>query len=213
MTFANLDYIVRAIIGQDAQVNSVQLLRDGENDFIERTWCLEKIYLVNTTTLNSGTLAALYNLPSDFVKELRVEWNGEKVEKSIYNTENFIYNSSGELYTGTPLRYWIEGNQIRWMPQPSAHGYWGMWYIYYNTATGTDPIIPSIEHRKLANYAIYRAFEIMGKHELAEKYRNLYLQDTSAVYQRYKARRGKQRRLSTMSDTDYVNLYQTVVTE
>ncbi len=213
-TFSELDYRVRSIIRQAAQPDVTKLLREGENDYIERTWCLEKVYVVNTSDLNEGTLAALYDLQSDFIHEFRVEWNGTKITKDYLNNPAMIYKSDGTPWIGTPIQYLIEGNQMRFLPKPSAHGYWGMWYVYYNTSTSVEsPIIPSIEHAKLVNYAIYRYFEMIGEFDKSERYRSLYLQDTAAAFQRYKSRRGKQRRFRSSISTAYINRVQTTVTE
>jgi len=192
MTFAALASYVTRITGA-VPFDIIALLREAENDFIERTLCHWKHDLVLTSTLNGGTLSDTYTLPSGFVRFLKFEWEGVLINpaNSLHNT--WIYNSSGELRTGTPEAYQIEEDDFRLIPKPSAHGYMGRWYVYYNTSTdGTSPVIPDIEQKKIRDYAIYTVFEMLGQFDKAQYYQEKYLNECAATYAKYKDMMKKQ---------------------
>jgi hypothetical protein len=196
-TFAELEDIARRTIGQEPNVNVQTLLREAENDYCERTWCKEKIDVIDTSTTNSGILSATYALPSDFIREFRIEWNGSKLEKAhIKDGSLLIYDTADNYMVGWPESYLIENGLLRIIPKMSGHGYIGRWYAVKNTDTASvSPIIPEIEHLKLVNYAVYYWYEMNGIYDKAQYYENKYLRDCSAAYTRYKARRGRQARL------------------
>lgn len=196
MTFEAIEAIVRRRIGQGANFDVIGMLREAENDFCRRTYCKETIDSVLTSTLNSGTLSPTYSLPSGFLREFRLEWDGVKLEKAHIKGGSFIYDSDGSVVTGTPSAYWLENNLIRLVPQPSSHGYLNRWYAAENIVTdGDSPVIPSIEHRKLVNYVVAEWHEINSDFKLADRYRAQYLQDCSDAYFFYRSRRGKQKRI------------------
>jgi hypothetical protein len=196
-TFAQLEDIARRTIGQEPVLNVQTLLREAENDYCERTWCKEKIDVIDTSTTNSGILSATYALPSDFIREFRIEWNGSKLEKAhLKDGSLLIYDTADNYMVGWPESYLIENSLLRIIPKMSGHGYIGRWYAVKNTDTASvSPIIPEIEHLKLVNYAIYNYFEMNGDYDRAQYYKQQYLTDTASAYSRYKARRGKQARL------------------
>jgi hypothetical protein len=198
MTFTDLEFMVRRVIGQSIQIDVIALLREAENDFIESTHCYETIDSVDTDTLGNpvGTLSATYDLPAGFVEELRFEWDGRLLAKAHRKSPIWLMDTSGAEFTGRPMSYWVENGKIRFLPKPSSHGQWGRWYISRNMVTnGTSPVIPTLEHKVLANYAIKIFFEIRGEFEKAEYYENKYLVDCSNAYERYKRQRGDQKRL------------------
>ena len=194
MTFAEIARIVNRQIGRSAQFDVIQTLREAENDNIERTFCTQTIETVSTEDLNDGTLSDTYELPDDFVEEFRMEWNGVKLGKASIKSPIWAFDSSGEPNTGTPTEYWIENDEIRFILKPSSHGYWGRWYCHKNTSSViASPIIPSIEHRNLANYAIYIYFEMPGSFDQvkAAYFKNQYLIDCGNAYEKYKEQRGE----------------------
>ena len=196
MTFAEIEMLVRRRIGQGASFDVIGMLREAENDFCRRTYCKETIDSVLTSTLNSGTLSPTYDLPSGFLREFRLEWDGVKLEKAHIKGGSIVYESDGTTVTGTPTAYWIENSLIRLVPEPSAHGYLARWYASENIVTdGASPVIPSIEHRKLVNYVVAEWHEINADFNLADRYRAQYLQDCSDAFFFYRSRRGKQKRI------------------
>jgi hypothetical protein len=307
MLYTAIESIVRRAITEDAIFNVTSVLREAENDFIERTWCYQKFQLLNTgedlaptfastnwtatngwsadgvdtqitkvanvsvgTITPSGTgatpvigdtytitivasaasgtitytyggvsgtaitattiedeitalttdkliitgtgastatitsitiqrtLEATYGLPSGFIKDLRVEWDGEVIRKTGILNERLIYETDGTLFESTPTSYFIDNDRLRLIPKPNQDGYLGLWYVGTNTSeTGTSPVIPSNEHAKLANYVIARFLETEGRFDEAQYYEQKYLQDCSGAYQKYKNQRGVQRRLIT----------------
>lgn len=198
MTYVSIGEIIKAIIGEDIQFNITSYLRFAENDFIERTLCLYKYDSVNTEDLNEGALAATYTIPAGFIRFLKFEWEGNLILPAHLLSGIKIYQSDGDLLEGTPQAYQLEGETFRLIPMPSAHGYMTRWYVYKNTATdGTSPIIPSLEHEKLANYVVYKFYQMKDSFDVekAEYFRALYKEDCANVYQRYKKRIAKQLRL------------------
>jgi len=199
MTFATLKNYVTRITGPLAY-EYVALLREAENDFIERTFCIWKHDLVNTSSLNGGTLSDTYALPTGFVQFLKFEWEGTPIPPANILHNVWIYNSDGSLRTGTPEAYQIEPDNFRLIPKPSSHGYMGRWYVYYQTSTADSPIIPTIEHKKIPNYVIWQILEMESekKPELLQKaiyYKEAYLDECSSTYQKYKNMIRKQLRI------------------
>jgi len=307
MLYTAIESIVRRVITENAAFNVVPVIREAENDFIERTWCYQKFQLLNTSealaptfastnwtatngwsadgvdtqltkvanasvgtitpsgtgatpvigdtytivitaTAASGTLTYTYGgvsgtaitattitdeitalttdrliitgtgaataaitdltirrtlkptyaLPSGFIKDLRVEWDGVVIRKTGILNEQLIYQTDGTLFESTPTSYFIDSDRLRLIPSPNQDGYLGLWYVASNIdESGTSPVIPSNEHAKLANYVIARFLETKGRFDEAQYYEQKYIQDCSSVYQKYKNQRGVQRRLIT----------------
>lgn len=201
MTFAALVSVVTRITGV-VSYNIIALLREAENDFIERTLCLWKHDLVLTSSLNGGVLSDTYAQPTGFVQFLKFEWEGVPIQPANELHNTWIYNSDGTLRTGTPEAYQMEGETFRLIPKPSAHGYMGRWYVYYNTVTdGASPAIPTLEHNKIPNYVLWKAFEMMGEFDKAQYYKEAYLDECSSTYQKYKNMIRKQLRIYEYSSS------------
>jgi len=179
------------VITQEYNVDTVNVLRNVENYFIENTNCTEELLNVLSSTMNEGVLAALYDLPEDFIREYRVEWNGIKLDRnSKATTEDRIYNYENVLRVGTPTDYLIEDNQIRLMPKPTSHNYLNIWYCKKNTSLiGTSPIIPAQDHTKLVNGAIEIIFRIKDNDTRADRYKKLFERDLKLAYQKYSKQR------------------------
>jgi hypothetical protein len=202
MLFTALEPFVRRRIGQDVILNIDTLLRDAENDYCRRTWCKEKIDSLSTLAQNAGVLAPTYALPSDFVREFRIEWNGIPLDKAHIREQSQIYDSALNNITGTPTRYWIENGYIRLIPMPSSHGYLTRWYAIYNTDTDSlSPIIPDLEQKYLCDYVIADYFE--GEDFNKQNfYWSRYRMNCHNSYVFYRARRAKQKRIA---DATYQN--------
>lgn len=155
-----------------------------------------------------GTLTldpqATYDLPSDFCKEIRVEWDGIKLHPIATASPVSIHQNDGiSEYTGTPCNYWIEEGIIRLLLKPPSHGILKIWYIYINTATdGTSPIIPSEDHNKLVNGAIVKMMEMNGQEVRATYYQGKWDKDIEDTYWKYKMRRAKQSHVTDVNDIE-----------
>jgi len=155
-----------------------------------------------------GTLTldpqATYALPSDFCKELRVEWDGVKLSPLATGEPYTIHQNDGiSEYTGTPSNYWIEEGVIRLLLKPSSHGIIKIWYVYINTDTSSaSPAIPSDEHAKLVNGAIARMCEFCGNENRAQYYTNKYDNDIEDTFWKYKNRRNKQSHVTDVNDVE-----------
>ena len=204
-TFAELETIVRSRIpnGQSIVFSFDSLLREAENDYCERTWCLEKIDVVDTTTVGGGVISPTYAFPvnssneSEFLREFRIEWNGTPLVKAHIKDKSLtVYDGANNYETGEPEQYLITNGLLRLNPMPSGHGYIGRWYAIKNTdVDSVSPAIPELEHRNLVNYALFTWYEIDEKFDKAQYFKQQYLTACSAAYVRYKNRRGKQTRL------------------
>jgi len=194
-TFTELASLVTAIT-EDYNIDTNTILCKAENDFIEKTNCTEAFSNVNSNTLNlaneldpdSGVLSDLYDLPSAFVREYRVEWNGYqliKVSKAFYDR---IYNTENAIRTGTPTEYLIENEHIRLLPKPTSHSYLSFWYCIRNLAVAS-PIIHLIDQEKIIDYAIARVLEINGREDRALYYWQKYNANVIKTYNKYKAQR------------------------
>jgi len=153
-----------------------------------------------------GTLTldpqSTYALPNDFVKELRIEWNGVRIYPIATASPASIHRKDGiSEYTGTPQNYWIEEGEIRLLLKPSSHGIIKIWYVYSNTDnSSTSPIIPSAEQRKLINGAIAKMLEFNKEENRASYYRKLYEDDIEETYWKYKNRHSKQTHVMDVND-------------
>jgi hypothetical protein len=205
VTFVELEAIVRRRIGQSPVIDVDALLREAENEFCERTLCLEVIDTYSTLAWSSGAFSPTYPVPSGFIREFRVEWNGIKLEKGHIKDQSWIYNSDATATTGIPSRYWIENGYFRLLPANSAHGWMTRWYATTNTDTDSlSPVIPSLEHKKLVNRVLAEWFDMQGEPNVSDRYMARFLQDCSDTYYKYKFRRGKQRRISDAAYSDGV---------
>ncbi len=194
MTFATLKNNVTrktGVLGYDF----ISLLREAENEFIEKTHCLWKHDKVSTEDLNEGTLSDTYDLPTGFTgyEFIKLEWEGNKIEPVHEKSGVEIYRSSGVLKTGIPAAYQIEGTTYRLIPKPSSHGYMGRWYHYYQTATADSPIIPVVEHRSLAYYVIFTVFEMEKKYDQATIYENRWEKEIQAATKKYNIMKANQK--------------------
>jgi len=205
MTYDELVHLV-TIITDDFNIDNIALLRNAENDFIIKTLCTQQLSTVDTTLVNGGVLTALYAVPTGFVREWRLEWNGVKLSQHPQFSEEIIYNSENELYTGTPVQYWIEATKIRLIPMPSEHGKINIWNTYYNTSKfDTYPIIPLTEQRLIVNHVIATVFEKHGEFEKANYYWNKYDADCKKIYHKYLNRRNTQTRIIDVDDSGSIN--------
>jgi len=187
MTYAQIQNRIRLII--DLSIDYISLIRDAENEFIRKSNCTQKMSTIDTSTL---TLTNIYTLPTDFVEETRVEWEGTALTKMHQgSTEEYVYDMSDNIAVGWIEKYWIESGSIRLNAKPSANGKFRIWHSYINEVTnGTSPIIPINDHDYLQNYVfsiiyqmetnpfkdVNRAFAYKAQFEKDARMRNLFYQ-------------------------------------
>jgi hypothetical protein len=171
------------------------LLRDAENEFIRETDCIFQIQEIDTEDVNGGVLTNIYDLDTLFLNELRVEFDGRKLDPYSMGTITALTDTDNENITGYPQYYWIEGTQIRFDREPIEHGIIKIWYSYRDTSMILpSPIIPTPEHKFLPDFAIAKIFEANGDDKRADRfYAKFYAkcQETKAKYasQRFKQER------------------------
>lgn len=130
-------------------------INEGLRRFVRETLCLYDTY---TTTSVSGTAA--YSLPADSL-------NPPKVHHVMYDDhvlEPMNYLETRDLNpfltnTGTPLGFYINGNQVYLYPVPDSAK--ELKIVYYKkpaelSADDDVPEIPEEFHEALANYAAYQ---------------------------------------------------------
>jgi len=183
------------MVGHDV----IALLRDGENDFIENTFCTEDYQEIDTADEGLGPL---FDLPANFLNEIRIEWDGTKLDRINKKLSVAIYNTNNTVRTGYREGYMIEGDdangtyKLRIVPKQTSTKVIGIWYTYRQTATDAEsPIIPAVEHKKLVNYAIAEILESEDKFDKAMFYHDKYEADCIKTYRKYKMRRYKQKRI------------------
>jgi len=218
MTFAQIHKYITLKTGT-LNYDLTALLRDAEYEFILRTHCLIKPYSIDTDV--SG-LSATYSTPSDFLALVRAEWKGVPLTILHQKTNDLIYKTDGDEYTGVPAKIGIENDEsddtqkFRLIPEPSASGIITMMYVYYNTTTdGTSPIIPAIEHRKLANYVIKEIFEAeaMTRSEAeaaallqkAQVFENKWEAILASAYSKYRKQHFSQRRIKDVVGSEGID--------
>ena len=185
-TFTELAKRVR--INLSDPIDKVAIFREAEDNFIERTQCTEELYELDTSSV--GSINDLYDLPSGFVKAHRVSWKGCRLEEIPQGTRASIYQTDNNVYTGWPLHYWFEDEQIRLIPKPTEHATLRIWYTKYNaTRTSASPIIPTLEQYKLVNYVNAHLSDLNGDMSKADKYRGLYERDVRMTRVKYKNQR------------------------
>lgn len=152
---------------------------------------------VTGMTIKADQIPYLVALPSDFVKEFRLEYRGIVLEPLNINADAEITRSTGLIQTGTPYFYWIEGTNIQIIPKPLQEGLLRLWYTYYNTDdTTTSPIIPTSEHYKLTNHTLGVIYEMDQKHNIADRYFANFERSCQSTRLIYAQRRHKQRRIA-----------------
>ncbi len=179
----------------------IKLAREAENEFIEYSHCNSTFTQLNTSVLNGGVLSDLYDIPSGFIEELRIRWDGFQLTPIHQKTDVRLRDSSDTLITGLPRNYWIEDEQIRLIPTPSSHGIIDFWYVLYNTSTsGASPIIPTIEHRKLSDYVVGTVKETDGEEVKAKYYLERFYAYAADAKVKYEFQRNKQSRIYNVVD-------------
>ena len=140
---------------------------------------------------------AKYELPDDFVKELRVEFDGRKLDPLPQSVALSVHKSDGETeYTGYPYEYWITEGKIRLLLKSTKHGILKIWYSYKNTeADSTSPVIPTTEHIKLIDYAIASVLELKEQESRAIHYLNKYQNHIINTAMKYRSQRMRQVRI------------------
>jgi hypothetical protein len=127
-----------------------------------------------TASFRSGFL---FDLPADFVDYERVEWKGMPLRALNQGDYPWVSETSAtELRTGEVVGCWIEGRRLRLLPAPSDSSTIIMLYAYYNTESSpTSPVIPSLYHQFMADYAISYQLESQGDESRANRYLEKYL--------------------------------------
>lgn len=194
MTYTQIEELVKLVTGNIA-LNLRTLLLNVENEFIEETFCTQAEETLVTSDLNGGVLSERYDLPADFLIDYVVHWDGYPIINDSIQNQDSIFDTSGEIIDGCVYRYLIEDDQIRLMPKPSQHGRIHIWYCKKNTATtGTSPIIPATEHRKLANGVIRDVYKVEEFENIqkAEYYDAKFKEDLDKAYSQYYRQRNSQ---------------------
>jgi len=152
---------------------------------------------ITDMTIEASEIPHLIALPSDFVKEFRIEYRGIVLEPLNISTSGKITKSTGLIQTGTPYFYWIEGTNIQIVPKPLQEGILRLWYCYYNIDdTTTSPIIPATEQYKIINHTLGIIYEMDQKHDIADRYYMKFEEDVVNTRLIYAQRRHKQTRIS-----------------
>jgi len=151
---------------------------------------------VSGLTIEADQIPHLIALPSDFIKEFRIEYRGIPLEPLNIGSDAEITKSTGLIQTGTPYFYWIEGTNIQIIPKPLQTGLLRIWYCYYQTDdTTTSPIIPTSEHYKLINHCVAILYELDQKPDMADRYYAKFERDVQTTRLIYAQRRHRQRRI------------------
>ena len=162
----------------DAQI--LGFLNEGQNDAIAATLCIQKAYVVDTS---SGSV--YYDLPSDFIQIMRVTSDDQRLEeKSPAKLD--IANTEWELETGEPLNYFINFSsrtKIGIYPYPNSNSSTETLKIeYYAQAdtmvAGSTPFNGITEftpfHHMLSYYAAAQMGYIDGLIGQADRYFQRY---------------------------------------
>jgi hypothetical protein len=106
----------------------------------------------------------MFDLPSDYAGWVRVEWRGSQINPINQNDYDFSAQTDGfQLLEGSAYTFWIEGDRFRLVPAPTDTSAIVMAYSNYDTTTTpTSPIIPTLYHKYLIDYAIATMLEVAG---------------------------------------------------
>jgi hypothetical protein len=128
----------------------IQLLKEAE---LEMT---RKCNMYEDTRRFTCSGAESYGLPSNYKQILFIQYNGDKLHP--IGEGEVPYNSSGDVQTGTPSGYFIRNNGIHLNYKPSSGTlkltYYGTVENIQDTSSTPSPIVPSMYHRDLCDYAI-----------------------------------------------------------
>lgn len=125
-------------------------LNDAERQFCRKTeYSIKKDASITTA---SGTRE--YTLPSDFLHEVAVFWNGRRMAWT--DLEDTIHEDGDQ--SGEPTAYYIEGGKIGFEDVPTSAQ--TVTIVYYSIGgamaqTSDTPIVPTEHHMLLVAYACY----------------------------------------------------------
>jgi len=136
-------------------------------------------------------------LPTDFVKEYKVEYGNYVLQPLHKDGYANLYTASSIIGDSQPYNYWIEGDYLHIEPRPSDPDTLRLWYHYYQTDdTSTSTIIPSIDEYKIVNHTIGLLYDMDQKPELANLYYSRFENDVMEGRYKYALRQHKQWRIS-----------------
>lgn len=156
-TIRNQVYETTAAFYTDAEIYSY--MWQAEQDLAEITKSTE----AKDTSVTSSTGTQLYNVPSTVAYIHRVEWDGVKLKKIDLTEEDALdFNQYGSTkQQGSPNFYFQWGNQIGLYPVPNDAKNVTMYYYAEPsviTSASTAFTLPSILHRYIPDYALYRMY-------------------------------------------------------
>jgi hypothetical protein len=192
---------------QQHPVDLIALLQLAENEFIRLSDCTFKHTVIDTSTVNEGVLQEAYTLPSDFLREFRIEINGQYLETEHIQSRYSLHDSSAQVRTGsTPGLYRIEGMTIRLIPALSAHAKIIIWHSYLDVNPGTSPIILTDEQMLLQDWVIAKLYETDGNIKMAQYYLTKFEANAVQTASKHNLRRNKQTRIADATNADSDNV-------
>ena len=128
-----------------------QYLVDAQEDFILETNCLDR-WKWFYVAAGLGYI----ELPSDFVKLNRAEFEGYILKPTDVGQVPSIYDASETAIPGVPGRYYQQGNSLYLYPQDSTAGWAAVWYVYNpNVLVDSDTDYRKLGYDALTAHSIY----------------------------------------------------------
>jgi len=192
---------------QQHPVDLTALLKLAENEFIRLSDCTFKYTIIDTSIVNEGVLQEAYTLPSDFLREFRIEINGHYLETEHIQSRYAIHDSSAQVRTSsTPGLYRIEGMTIRLIPALSAHTKIIIWHSFLDVTPVTSPIILAEEQMFLQDWVISKLYETDGNIKMAQYYYDKFKENAAQTATKHNLRRNKQTRIADATNADSDNV-------
>jgi len=111
-------------------------LMEAQEDFILRTGCLTKHRAIHVQYplgdyLNpTPPLPTYVNLPADFIRVLRIEWNGQKLLPMTKQYMKSCMLADETFKFGVPTHYYSVGRKLHLYPAPASADSVNIWYVY-----------------------------------------------------------------------------------
>ena len=149
MTFDNLADRCLLFVEERKQM-IIELLKEAELEITR------KCNMYEDTREFTCDGSASYGLPSNYKQVIFLQYDGYKLFP--IQEDDIAYGSDGQIEDGEPSGYFIRNNGFHLDQKPTSGilrlSYYGTVDGVQDVATDPSPIIPTMYHRDLCNYAI-----------------------------------------------------------
>lgn len=139
-------------------------------EIAKKTEILQGIALLDTAVGSNDIV-----LPVDFLRDMRLEFNGVKIERTTLDQLDLFTDNDPTKSIGTqPLAYYIWGDKLHFYPYTNTLGVGvvKLFYVRYPTAISAmadTPEVPEVMHEDIVTYCMMRARELNEDYQEASR--------------------------------------------